>query len=98
MYARLVRFSFPAGNDTNSANAQALADELVPLIADQPGCHNVTVFGDQNDGDYGIYVLWDTQEHANEAAMVVHPKLEQHLAGKVTAPPNRGLFPVLRSA
>jgi quinol monooxygenase YgiN len=98
MYARLVRFSFTPGQDTNAANAQALADELVPLISEQPGCHAVTVFGDNNDGEYGIYVLWDSQEHANEAATLVHPKLEQHLAGNVTAPPVRGLFPVLRSA
>ena len=95
MYARLVRFSFEPGKD---AGAQALADELVPLIAEQPGCQNVTVFGDDSDGQYGIYVLWDTQEHADTAATLVHPKLQQHLAGNATAPPERRLFPVLRSA
>lgn len=95
MYARLVRFSFEPGNGTS---AQALADELVPLISEQPGCQNVTVFGDHGDGQYGIYVLWDTQEHADDAAALVHPKLQQHLAGNATAPPERRLFEVLLSA
>jgi quinol monooxygenase YgiN len=94
MYARLVRFSLKPQSATE---AQALADELVPLIAGQPGCHDVTAFGDHDDGEYGIYVLWDTEEHANAAAMVVRPQLNQHLAGNAKAPPDARLFSVLRS-
>ena len=94
MYARLVRFSLGGGA---GEKAQALADELAPLIAVQPGCQDVTVFGDHGDGQYGIYVLWDTQEHADVAAGVVRPRLEEHLAGNVTAPPETRLFEVLWS-
>ena len=94
MYARLVRFSFEPERNTE---AQALADELVPLIAAQPGCHNVTAFGDLGDGEYGIFVLWDTEDHANAAAVVVRPQLNEHLAGNATAPPDARLFRVLRS-
>jgi hypothetical protein len=60
-------------------------------------CHNVTAFGDHGEGEYGIYVLWDTEDHANPAAMVVRPQLNQHLAGNATTPPDARLFSVLRS-
>ncbi len=91
MYARLVRFSFGEGQ---RATAQALADDLVPLIASQPGCANVTVFGDDADGQCGIFVLWDTQANADAAAMLVRPKLDQHLSGSVQDPPETRLFQV----
>ncbi|MGA2521221.1 MAG: antibiotic biosynthesis monooxygenase [Acidimicrobiales bacterium] len=92
MYARLVRFSLEPGNE---AKAQELAEELAPIISLQPGCQAVTVFGDHGEGDYGIYVLWDTQEHADNAAGVVRPRLNEHLAGNAKAPPETRLFEVL---
>lgn len=94
MFTRLVRFRLVPGSDTS---AQELADELVPLIAGQPGCQAVTVFGDLGDGEYGIYVLWDTQDHADAAAAVVRPQLDKHLAGSIAAPPEARLFSVLSS-
>ena len=92
MYARLVRFSTVA--DSGPA-AQKVADDLTPLIAKQPGCESVTVFGDENDGEYGIFVLWDSEEHAKAAAMIVRPVLDEHLSGYLTGPPDARLFPVL---
>ncbi len=94
MFARLVRFSIEPGSDTK---ARALARDVGPLIAVQPGCQAVTVFGDHGDGEYGIYVLWDTQENADTAAGVVRPRLNEHLAGSVKAPPETRLFEVLWS-
>jgi len=94
MYARLVRFSLGPGGETK---AQELANELGALISVQPGCQAVTVFGDHGEGEYGIYVLWDTQENADTAAGVVRPRLNEHLAGNVTAPPEMRLFEVLWS-
>jgi quinol monooxygenase YgiN len=91
MYARLVRFSF--GEGQRSA-AQELADDLVPLIASQPGCVSVTGFGDAADGQCGIFVLWDTQANADAAAQLVRPKLDAHLSGKVQQPPETRLFEV----
>jgi heme-degrading monooxygenase HmoA len=92
MYARLVRFSIEPGNETT---AQKLAEELGPLISVQPGCQAVTVFGDRGEGEYGVYVLWDTQEHADTAAGIVRPRLNEHLAGIAKAPPETRLFEVL---
>ena len=92
MYARLVRFSFGPGK---RAEAQAIADDLAPLIAGQPGCASVTVFGDDNDGQYGIFVLWDSQANAEAAAKLVRPQLDEHLAGNVQGAPETHLFEVL---
>ena len=92
MFARLVRFSF---GPAKSGNVQALADELVPLISSQPGCQSVSVFGDASDGESGIFVLWDTEDHAEAASGVVRPKLNEHLAGNVQAPPDARLFQVI---
>src|SRR5919201_586045 len=91
MYARLVRFSFGPGK---RAEAQALADDLAPQIASQPGCESVTVFGDDTDGEYGIFVLWESEDHAETAAGVIRPKLNEHLAGNVQGPPEARLFEV----
>jgi quinol monooxygenase YgiN len=92
MNARLVRFSL--GNGHRDI-AQTLADDIIPRIAAQPGCQRATVFGDDADGQYGIFVLWCCEAHANEAAQVIQPILNQHLAGNVQAPPDRRLFEVL---
>jgi len=94
MYARLVRFSFGPGRHDR---AQALADELAPAIAAQPGCQAVTIFGDAGDGQCGVFVLWDSQEHADTAAGVIRPQLDQHLAGSIDGPPDTRLFEVLAS-
>jgi quinol monooxygenase YgiN len=89
-YARLVRFSCGPGDD---APAQALADDLAPLIREQPGCEEVVVFGDA-EGEGGLFVLWDSQEHADSAARVIRPKLDEHLSGHLSAPPDARLFSV----
>ena len=92
MLARLMRYSIGPGQ---RAVAQALADDLAPLIAAQPGCHSVTIFGDDTDGECGIFVLWDSQENADAAARIVRPKLDAHLAGHIQKPPEARLFEVL---
>lgn len=92
MFARLVRFSIGAGQ---RSAAQTLADDLTPLIASQPGCQSVTVFGDDADGEYGIFVLWDSQANADAAAGLVRPKLDEHLAGHIQSPPDARLFEVI---
>jgi len=92
MHARLVRFSFGSGRH---AAAQAIADDVAPLIASQPGCHGVTVFGDETDGEYGIFVLWDSEENAHAAAQVVRQRLNERLSGNAKGPPGARLFKVL---
>ena len=95
MYARLVRFSLGPGS---GGKALEFAEELGKLIVAQPGCKGVTVFGDDGDGEHGIFVLWDSADHANAAAPLVRPQLDKHLAGSIETPPDARLFPVIWSA
>ena len=92
MFARLVLFNFGPG--MRSA-ADELAGDLAPQIRGLRGCNSVIVFGDDLDGQYGLFVLWDTQEDADAAASVIAPQLQAHLAGKVTEEPTRRLFAVI---
>ncbi len=95
MHVRLVRFKFGVGKH---AEAEALAKDLVPQISAQPGCHAVTCFGDQADGEYGLYVLWESQEAADAASQVIGPQLSKHLSGNAQGAPDIRLFPVIESA
>ena len=92
LYARLVRFTFGPGK---RAEAQALADDLAPRIGSLDGCSGVTVFGDEADGEYGIFVLWESQAAADAAADVISPRLSKHLAGTALGAPDIRLFEVL---
>ena len=95
MFVRLVRFSFGPGKQ---AAAQNLANDLVPAIQARPGCKAVTFFGDDSDGEHGLYVLWASQEDADAAAEVISPRLQQGLAGNVQGPPAIRLFQVIGPA
>ena len=92
MFLRLVRFSCAPGD---RAVAEGIAERLVPAIKEQPGCGNTVVFGDDASGEYGLLVHWDSQEHADAAASVIRPQLEEHLAGHVQGPPDARLFEII---
>jgi quinol monooxygenase YgiN len=94
MYLRLVRFTLSEGN---RSGAQAIASDVIPAIKQQPGCASVTFFGGGDDGECGLCVLWDSQEHADAAAAIISPILQGHLADKVSGQPDIRLFPVIGS-
>lgn len=60
-----------------------------------PGCNGVTVFGDDKDGEFGIFVLWQSEANANAAAGVIRPKLDKHIAGHIQGTPDARLFEVI---
>jgi Antibiotic biosynthesis monooxygenase len=92
MYARLVRFSLGPGK---REIAQAVADDMPPKIAAMKGCRSVTVFGDDSDGEYGIFVLWESEADADAAAPVIGPQIHERIGGHVTADWEARLFEVL---
>jgi heme-degrading monooxygenase HmoA len=94
MFVRLVRFSFGPGKQDR---AEQLARTLVPAIEEQKGCKSVIFFGDHAAGDYGVVVLWTTEEDANAAARVIRPQLDEGLAGNVQGPPETRLFQAIES-
>jgi len=69
---RLVQFSL--GPDKRS-QAEAIANEIVPKVRAQPGCERCEFFGDDEAGDFGIVVLWESPETANAASEVIGPQL-----------------------
>jgi quinol monooxygenase YgiN len=92
MYARLLLFTLgPGKRDV----AQTVADDMPPKIAAMPGCRSVTVFGDDSDGTYGIFVLWETEENANAAAPIIRPQVDERIAAHVVEEPQPRLFEVL---
>ncbi len=90
MYLRLVRFTLSEGN---ASHADVMAKELISAIKEQPGCLSAIFFGGGDDGESGLCVLWDTQEHADAAVEIIGPRLQGHLAGKVSGQPETRLFP-----
>jgi len=91
MYLRLVRITLEPGS---RSAAQKLADEFVPAIKDQNGCNECVFFADDNAGDYGIVVLWNSKEDAEAAAPVIGPRLAQAISEVSDEPANIKLFEV----
>ena len=52
------------------------------------------MFGDDADGEYGIFVLWNSEDNA-AAAQVTRPKLQEFFPGNVQRLPDVRLFKVL---
>ena len=94
MCLRLVRFTLA---EEGRSRAQAMADDLIPAIRAQPGCQSAVFYGGGEDGESGLAVLWDSQEHADAASAVIRPRLDGHLSGNVTGPPAIRLYRVLAS-
>jgi quinol monooxygenase YgiN len=91
MYLRLVQFNLGEGaRDT----AESIANRIVPLIRQQPGCQRAEFFGEAQSGDYGLVVLWASQHEANAAAGVVSPILGQLLQQARAVGDHRRLFEV----
>ena len=92
-HLRIVRFTL---DDGSRADAQAMADDLVGSIKQQPGCRGAW-FGAGVDGECGLIVLWEDEAHADAAAVHISPKLMGHIGGRTTRPPDIHLLPVIAS-
>ena len=90
MKIRLVRFNLGPGR---RSEAEAIADKVVPLIRAQRGLERCEFITDDQTGDYGLVVLWSTQEAADAASQVVSPVLMRALA-EAKASPDIRLFDV----
>src|SRR5262245_53348286 len=87
---RLVQFSL---GPNRGAEAKAIADRVVPAIRTRPGCERAEFFADDQTGDYGLVVLWQSPQAADAAASVIAPMLLPALAAANAAPTIR-LFTV----
>ncbi len=92
MDVRLVRFTVKGGSTTA---ADAVRANVLPTIREQKGLQSMAFFGDEVKGEYGVAIVWESEDHANTAAISVGPKLQAALEGNVIAPPDIRLFPVI---
>ncbi len=93
MYARLVLFNIGPGK---RSTADKLVEQFAPAIKARKGFKSATFFGDEASGEYGVFVLWETEEDAEAAAKALFPKLQQSLANLVKEPPRNPLFEVVK--
>ena len=78
MYIRLVQFSLGKGK---RIAAEAIADKIVPAIRTQAGCDRCEFIADDAAGDYGLVVLWASQQAADASYAVINPMLQPALSG-----------------
>ena len=90
MKMRLVQFSLGPGKQSV---AEGIADKVIPRIRGRDGCIRCEFFADNESGEYGIVVLWNSREAADAAAPVIGPVLMGALAS-ANATPDIRLFDV----
>ncbi len=91
MYARLVLFTLGPG--MRSA-AEKIADEMNLKVKARKGFKSVNFLGDDEAGEYGAFVLWETKEDAKASLEALFPILQSKLAGIAKSPPTVKLFEV----
>lgn len=91
MYAQLVILHLGPGM---RSTAEKLADQFAPVIEAQKGFKKITWFGDEAEGDYGTFSLWESREDAEAEAEAVRPQFEQAVSGIAKGPPTRRFFEV----
>ena len=91
MYVRLVRFTLGEGA---RSTAEKLADEFIPAIKAHTGCSECVFITDDDAGEYGIVVHWDSKENADAAAAAIGPRLSKALSEVTEEPASMRLFEV----
>jgi hypothetical protein len=92
---RLVRVSAAPGK---AGAVEGLLQELVPLIRAREGNVGALAFVDREAGEYGLFVQWATEAHADAARAVIGPRLMAGLEGNVREPADIAHFEALGAA
>ncbi len=92
MYVRITTFKLGSGK---REEALELATNIDPVLRSQKGFKQMYFFGDDETGEYGGMVLWDTKEDGQAAFNVVFPQVQQALQGRAQEPPKTGLYEVV---
>ena len=92
MYARLVLFTLGPGM---RSTAEEIADEMGPKVKARKGFKSVNFLSDDEAGEYGAFILWETKQDAEDAKEALFPILQSKLTGIVKGPPTRKTFEVM---
>ena len=91
MYARLILFKLEPGS---GSAAEKIADQFAPLLKSRKGFKNATFISDDEAGEYGNLVLYESKEDAEAAAEALFPVVQKTLSGIAKEPPRHPLFKV----
>ena len=94
MYARLTLFTIGPGMQ---AKAEEIAAEMIPQVETHKGFKSINFLADDEAGEYGAFILWDTKEDGEAAKEALLPVLQSKLAGIAKGPPTVKLFEVIAS-
>ncbi|MFQ5872202.1 MAG: antibiotic biosynthesis monooxygenase family protein [Dehalococcoidia bacterium] len=92
MYARVTTFKLGPGR---RQVAEELMRKIVPVIRSQKGFKQLYGLADDESGEYGGIVLWETKEDGEAAFKIVFPQVQQALQGQIAEPPKTGLYEVV---
>jgi len=80
MYIRITTFKLGPGKREEALELARIVD---PVIRSQKGFKQMYFFSDDETGEYGGIVLWDTKEDGQAAFNVVFPQVQQTLQRRV---------------
>ena len=83
MQARLILFKLEPGS---RSTAEKIADQFAPVLKSRKGFRDATFILDDEAGEYGAIVLWESKEDAEAAA--------EALSGIAKETPRHPLFEV----
>jgi quinol monooxygenase YgiN len=83
MYIRLVTFQAAPGKKSEVA---AIADQFIPHIKAKPGNRSCHFLMDDEAGEYGMVIFWDTKENADAAKAAIGPQLIPMLEAMASGP------------
>ncbi len=77
------------------STAEKVAEEMNSKVKARKGFKNVNFLGDDEAGEYGAFVLWETKEDAEAGKEALFPVLQNALSGVAKSPPTLKLFEVI---
>jgi heme-degrading monooxygenase HmoA len=75
--------------------AEEILEEMSPRVKARNGFRSVNFLSDDEAGEYGAFVLWETKEDAEVAKEALLPILQSKLTGIAKSPPTIRLFEVI---
>jgi hypothetical protein len=92
MYARLVQFTLGPGT---RPTADALMGQFGPALQARTGFKGVHFIGEEESGQYGAFILWESKGAAEAAYEAIQPKLQDAIKGLVEEQPVNPLYEVM---
>jgi heme-degrading monooxygenase HmoA len=77
------------------STAVKVVNEMSPRVKAQKGFKSVNFLGDDETGEYGAFVLWETEGDAEAGKAALFPVLQNALSGIAKGPPTLKLFEVI---